>query len=392
MEFIGSIDCQTCGTPAPKVGFFCGKCLTQIKCKSCSSPLEKDYLGCTVCGTPKESKAEGAFQKGANTFRIHESLTERTIDASFSDTVGKDLAEILRDSLATRTIGKAHGFLTLDNESITTVKNSGLLEGDRVQVSDNNYQQQPAQSPQPNVANDYPSLLLVSKRNLPSSAVEWILVYSFYAANFGEDLFTKQNIIEKHNESQRRSDHFQNTLSRDITRAIEKGYLNILNDGYNLFPIGITKAIEIVTRTSGSPNKTKSGSSRKQGEESDQVTTETSKKPSKKTESKSLKKLNNIDFFPDGKESLQDCYNNFIPKSNNEKILVFVHWLNEIAGVKDISTDHIFTCFEELKLPVPEKFAQAIRDARSKSGWIEGNGGLNFLTIKGKNKIKLWHQ
>jgi hypothetical protein len=84
--------CATCSKSLPINGFFCGGCLTQFKCKSCSSFLEKDYAGCTNCGAPREQKVytnNASSGQIANTFRLHETSTDRTIEATFSDTVGK---------------------------------------------------------------------------------------------------------------------------------------------------------------------------------------------------------------------------------------------------------------------------------------------------------------
>lgn len=75
-------------------------CLTQFKCKSCGSLLEKDYVGCVNCGTPKEVRAETKTdsQQNINTFRLRDTATDRTIEATFSDDVAKDLAGTLRDA------------------------------------------------------------------------------------------------------------------------------------------------------------------------------------------------------------------------------------------------------------------------------------------------------
>jgi hypothetical protein len=51
---------------------------------------------------PKEVRAEtktGSHQN-INTFRLHETATDRTIEATFSDDVAKDLAGTLRDAAA----------------------------------------------------------------------------------------------------------------------------------------------------------------------------------------------------------------------------------------------------------------------------------------------------
>src|SRR5690606_22688233 len=95
--------CYNCSKPLPLAGYFCGGCLTQVKCKSCGSPLEKDDAGCVNCGTPKEMRTEtkADLHQNINTFRLHETTTDRTIEATFSDDVAKDIAGTLRDAAAT---------------------------------------------------------------------------------------------------------------------------------------------------------------------------------------------------------------------------------------------------------------------------------------------------
>ena len=62
-----------------------------LQCKSCNSLLEKDDAGCVNCGTPKEAQAEAktGSNQNINTFRLHETATDRTIEATFSDHVAK---------------------------------------------------------------------------------------------------------------------------------------------------------------------------------------------------------------------------------------------------------------------------------------------------------------
>ena len=48
------IKCYKCENEIAKSdkGFFCPNCLTQIKCKNCGEALEKEAIGCVMCGTP----------------------------------------------------------------------------------------------------------------------------------------------------------------------------------------------------------------------------------------------------------------------------------------------------------------------------------------------------
>lgn len=102
METNQQTACYNCSKTLPQVGYFCGGCLTQFKCKSCGSLLGKDDAGCINCGAPKEVRAETktTSQQNINTFRLYETATDRTIEATFSNDVAKDLAGTLRDAAA----------------------------------------------------------------------------------------------------------------------------------------------------------------------------------------------------------------------------------------------------------------------------------------------------
>ena len=75
--------------PNNEKAFFCPKCLTQIKCKSCNEPLEENSIGCVVCGTPITN---GTNQnKELNHIEFEQKGDTKKFKASFSDNVGQEL-------------------------------------------------------------------------------------------------------------------------------------------------------------------------------------------------------------------------------------------------------------------------------------------------------------
>lgn len=387
--------CPNCSKVLPpKKVYFCGGCMTQIRCKVCDDVLEVDDVGCTNCGTVRETK-NSTISLGivnANTFRLHETNSDRTIEATFSDSVGKDLAGILRDfsvNNRSKTIN-ATGFniQQIDSNKSIYEENLKMIDADfseqetaKINV-EKEVKAEEMQSPQ------YLSLLAIAMKKLPASETEWIVVYSFFASNYGKDLFSKDALLEKYKESNRFDDSKKSYLSRNITAAVKGGYLNPLATGYSILEDGVTKAKEIISRTSSSP--VKKPSAKKSSTETG-AGDETSTKKSSRGK-KTLKRLNNIDFEPQGKESLRDYFSKYTTVSDSERTLLFINYMQNILEISPITFDHIFTCYDLLNLRVSENLQQTVRNSANTKGWFETTGGVMTLTIKGKNQIRDWNK
>ncbi len=286
--------CENCEKPYPQIGYFCGGCLTQFKCKSCDSILEINNLGCTNCGTPKESKNDKSTSESqnVNTFRLHETLSDRTIEATFSDNVGKDLAGVIRDAYSAKLGVTNNNYGQLDVVSKNHFQDE-VIENESINqpidISSDNIKQAVTST-----LNEYPTLTLVSMKHLPKTETEWVVVYSFFASNFGTEIFHRNNIIDKHKESKRKHDNYVRDLSSYIKLAVKAGYINPLEDGYFLFEDGINKAKEVISRTTGTIPSLKN--SQKKTKEEEIKGSKESKSSKNNSETKSLKRLAEINF------------------------------------------------------------------------------------------------
>jgi hypothetical protein len=87
---------------------------------------------------------------------------------------------------------------------------------------------------------------------------------------------------------------------------------------------------------------------------------------------------------------LPTFYGQFEAKNNAEKILIFLKFMNDELQIKSPNTDQFYTCFEKVDERVPRAFAQAFRDASSKSGYIDYKSPTDIRpTIMGNNYFKL---
>jgi hypothetical protein len=389
-------ECSNCAKPLPSVGFFCGGCLTQFKCKSCEALLEKDSIGCIFCGTPNdESKVRGGkpTKENGNTFHFHEIITdkstERTIEGIYSDNVSKDFASVLISKLnggsvsISNTIDKISSKSQANATSDKTVQDAEIIDDEKNIESQNSV---PASS------NEYPTLKAIAMKNLPHSEPEWITVYSFYASDYGEKIFTKEDIISQYIESNRfNKATTKRDLSIHIKRTVIAGNINPLQTGYSMLDKGIEKAKEIISRTTSSAPKTSKKSVKTTKEEEGAVGVNDKKTKKSTSTGKSLKRLTDIDFHPSGKDSLDKFCKGFSVKNDNERNLLFVYYLSETLKITTINNSHIYTCYDELGLKIPENMQSSISNTKTRTGWIETNNNSNItVTTKGRNKIKFW--
>jgi hypothetical protein len=389
--------CAVCTKPLPSQGFYCGGCLTQFKCKSCDTYLESNNIGCINCGTPKDEKSRPNVNH--NTFKLSETLTSRTIEATFSDNVGKELTGIIKDAYSTQhKFPNNENYLQIDNSTGNDVGNNNVTPKQVVEevasLSYSSNAQGLENQQQDAVSKEWPALRGVAMRNLPNSDTEWIVVYAFYASKFGLETFDRENIIEKYKEANRFN---KETTKRDlfskISRAVNAGYINPLAAGYSILDKGIEKAKEIISRTSSSAPRNSKVKIKSQKTDDEQSSENIDRKGKKLSLSKPLKRLSNINFFPDGKTSLGDFFNKYTPSSDNERNLIFVYYLQEIIGISGITLDHIYTCYDALDLRISENLPQTIRNTKSKKGWIETEDTNNIrITVKGTNQIKQWNK
>jgi hypothetical protein len=110
--------------------------------------------------------------------------------------------------------------------------------------------------------NKFPTLRDVALKQLPGPESEWIIVYGFYSSSFGSKEFTRNDIISKYEETNRKTDNRINNLSNNLRIAVNKDWINSLNDkDFVLSDDGKKAAKEILSR--GTSSKSKKTSKRK---------------------------------------------------------------------------------------------------------------------------------
>lgn len=97
-----------------------------------------------------------------------------------------------------------------------------------------------------------------------------------------------------------------------------------------------------------------------------------------------------LDLRPKGKQGLQEFYEQYNAKSNFEKNLVFVYWLQEVAGITKITQDHIFTCYRNIAgVKAPTALYQSLIDTSKRKGWLDTTNTEDVkATISGVNYLE----
>jgi len=76
----------------------------------------------------------------------------------------------------------------------------------------------------------FPTLKDVKLRDLPKSEIDWLVVYAFYASNYGTKEFTREDLLRLYKDTDRRTDNRIRSLSSYIKAALKALYIKSTND------------------------------------------------------------------------------------------------------------------------------------------------------------------
>ena len=233
---------------------------------------------------------------------------------------------------------------------------------------------------------DFPILKEVVHRDLPKNEQEWVLIYAFYASNFGVETFSRSDIAGLYESSNRKTDKNLGALSIRLQRVLKKGHIKFVNDTeYIIKPEGINEAKLIL----GGKSTSKPGQPRNNKKTQSSKAEVSRVKPKSSSKKQGFKLDRSLNLRPEGKKSLTEFAEEYDMDNTSKKILVIVHYLKEILEIESVNSDHIYTAFDKLKFRVPKSLYQLISDTKNKNGWLEFDTMDNIeLSIQGGNAIK----
>ena len=89
------------------------------------------------------------------------------------------------------------------------------------------------------------------------------------------------------------------------------------------------------------------------------------------------------------KQSLRDFFKLKLPSSNMEKNIVFIYYLQKIASVGGITPNHVYSCYKDVNIKIPQALEQSLIDTAHHKGWIDTSdmGDLK-VAIPGENFVE----
>ena len=78
----------------------------------------------------------------------------------------------------------------------------------------------------------------------------------------------------------------------------------------------------------------------------------------------------NLNFMPDGQQTLKQFLIEKKPKNDMETTLAVVFYMRHIMAVSKVGPDHVLTAYKEAEKAVPVDVRQTIRNVKSKKMWL----------------------
>lgn len=90
-----------------------------------------------------------------------------------------------------------------------------------------------------------------------------------------------------------------------------------------------------------------------------------------------------------GRPSLVEFMDAKFPITNEERNLVFLHYLQNVVGLKSITADHIYTCYKAANIRTPLNIDSSLEQTANQRHWIKiDKSGHLTLTATGKNYVE----
>ena len=111
---------------------------------------------------------------------------------------------------------------------------------------------------------DYPILKDIVMKDLPKTEAEWILIFGFYASNYGNNSFAKSDITEKYKETNKDTEANRKNLSTNLAKCVKNNWIKgINNNSFIVLDIGKQYVNEILAGRSVAVSRPKPKSKKK---------------------------------------------------------------------------------------------------------------------------------
>ncbi|HUA44565.1 MAG TPA: hypothetical protein VMA77_05015 [Solirubrobacteraceae bacterium] len=99
--------------------------------------------------------------------------------------------------------------------------------------------------------------------------------------------------------------------------------------------------------------------------------------------------VRDLDLAPNGQTSLRDFVAGKQPKTNHDKNAVSVYYLSEVVGLTDVTVDHVFTCYKDMRWREPGNLANSLALTANRKRFLD-TASLDQikLTPAGRNHVE----
>lgn len=98
--------------------------------------------------------------------------------------------------------------------------------------------------------------------------------------------------------------------------------------------------------------------------------------------------VTDLNLRPKNGHSLQRMIETKAPKTNEQHFAVMIYYLQRQLSVKNITVDHIYTCFKDIGKKVPSRLATVLSNTAHKKGWFLSPAEGLSLTTHGENFVE----
>lgn len=99
--------------------------------------------------------------------------------------------------------------------------------------------------------------------------------------------------------------------------------------------------------------------------------------------------IGSLNLNPSEKESLKFFIGQHKASNGFQYNLLFVYYLQKIICESNINSNHIYTCYKNVGVKVPNNLYQNLVDTKNKKGWIDTSDMNNItITISGENYVE----
>lgn len=104
---------------------------------------------------------------------------------------------------------------------------------------------------------------------------------------------------------------------------------------------------------------------------------------------KKLEPVRDIDFRPEGKQSFKDLVEAKKPANIDQKNVLAVYWLEQVAEIPEIGVGHVMAAYKDRDWPEPTNPVNSLQATASRQHWIDTRNTKAIITTPGgRNQVK----